>query len=146
MGVEHRINIFQDIQRIFIGSRFKTSFFKLLASNQNELSSSIVHTILSCLNGPNRRFHVPKYDFIEKLCIKLRFEQTLCLWVINLTRRIGKSDSLMIYLFFRSCFLAKLKKSLMSSNRHNLSKYKNRFSDKLQNASPVLTFRYFIDS
>ena len=33
----------------------------------------------------------------------------------------------------------------MSSNRHNLSKYKNRFSDKLQNASPVLTFRYFIN-
>ena len=66
------------------------------------------------------------------------------LWGINLTRKIGKSDLLMIYLFFRSCFLAKLKKSLMSSNRHNLSKYKNRFSDKLQNASPVLTFRYFI--
>ena len=46
------------------------------------------------------------------------------------------------YILFRSCFLVKLKRSSMSLNRHNLSKYKNRFSDKLQNASPVLTFRY----
>ena len=82
---------------------------------------------------------------INQLHIKLGFVwASLFLWVINLTRKIGKSDLLMIYLYFRSCFLAKLKKSLMSSNRHNLSKYKNRFSDKLQNASPVLTFRYFI--
>ena len=51
------------------------------------------------------------------------------------------TSDLIIYCY-RSCFLARLKRSSMSSNQHNLSKYRNRFSDKLQNASPVLTFRY----
>lgn len=41
----------------------------------------------------------------------------------------------------RSCSSVRSKRSLMSLSRHNLSKYRNRFLDKLPNASPVLIFR-----